>query len=120
PPRPAGERPSLVDGVRRVVEGVSVRADGVVERQGSVDLGETLDRIARGERFPSRNDGAVFQNRERRLPAHPSGYYREYVHPTPGMRGPGPQRLIRGERGEWYYTPDHYGTFIPLNGARAP
>ena len=50
----------------------------------TVDLGPTLDRISRGERFPHRNDGSIFRNREGRLPSKPDGYYREYVHPTPG------------------------------------
>ncbi|XHC14073.1 hypothetical protein ABWH98_26005 [Labrenzia sp. ac12] len=29
--------------------------------------------------------------------------------------GQGPQRVIQGQGGGLYYTPDHYGTFIPLN-----
>lgn len=43
------------------------------------------------------------------------GYYNEFVHPTLGARGAGPQRIVRGRGGELYYTPDHYKTFIPLN-----
>ena len=39
-------------------------------------------------------------------------YYREYVVPTPGINGAGPQRIVVGRFGEWYYTPDHYKTFI--------
>jgi len=31
------------------------------------------------------------------------------------VNGPGPQRVIQGQGGELFYTPDHYGTFIPLN-----
>jgi filamentous hemagglutinin len=70
-----------------------------------------LERIENGEGFPHRNDGSVFGNREGRLPPQPEGYYREYVHPTPGESGPGAQRVITGAGGEVYYTPDHYGTF---------
>jgi guanyl-specific ribonuclease Sa len=62
-----------------------------------------------------RNDGAEFQNRERRLPKRPAGYYREWVHPTPGLGGPGPQRIVTGGEGEIYYTPDHYRTFERLD-----
>lgn len=44
----------------------------------------------------------------------PVGYYTEYVHPTPGILGPGPQRIVVGQGGEMYYTADHYKTFIPF------
>jgi len=74
----------------------------------------TLARIRSGQGFPHRNDGTVFQNREGVLPAKPIGYYREWVHPTPGVAGPGSQRVVTGQGGEAYYTPDHYRTFIPL------
>src|SRR5262249_16743478 len=38
---------------------------------------QTLALIAQGGPFPYRQDGQVFQNRERRLPRQPSGYYHE-------------------------------------------
>ena len=78
---------------------------------GELDLTDTLVRIARGESFPHRNDGSTFGNRERRLPNQPRGYYKEYVHPTVGVRGPGPQRLVIGKGGDVWYTPDHYESF---------
>lgn len=84
---------------------------GRVAYRGDVDLTPTFDRIARGERHTHRNDGGIFKNLEGRLPKKPSGYYREYVHPTPGDDGPGPQRVVMGADGEAYYTPDHYRTF---------
>jgi RHS repeat-associated protein/MYXO-CTERM domain-containing protein len=83
--------------------------------EGTVDLKPTLDRIKSGRSFPHRNDGSVFRNGEGLLPSRPEGYYREFVHPTPGVRGPGPQRVVQSQGGELFYTPDHYGTFIPLN-----
>jgi len=83
------------------------------------DLPQTLQRISAGRSFPHRNDGAVFQNRERRLPRKPEGYYHEYVHPTPGEHGPGAQRVILGDGGEIYYTPDHYRTFIRVDRGSA-
>lgn len=79
--------------------------------RGRTDLVPTLLRIERGEKHSHRNDGSVFQNREKRLPRKARGYYREYVHPTRGMRGPGPQRLVIGNGDEVYYTADHYETF---------
>jgi guanyl-specific ribonuclease Sa len=89
--------------------------DGKVVYRGRIDLSETLARIERNERGSHPNDGSIFQNREKRLPLKPSGYYREWVHPTEGLRGPGPQRIVTGEEGEIYYTPDHYKTFERLD-----
>jgi len=99
----------------REVPDVSVLQHGKPVFHGTVDLGPTLDRIARGETAPYRHDGTVFGNREGRLPKKPSGWYREYVVPTPGVSGPGPQRLVVGKDGEVFYTPDHYETFRHLN-----
>jgi RHS repeat-associated protein len=99
----------LINGVK-----VTDKFTGAV-LEGTVNLKPTLDRIASGGKFPHKNDGSVFQNKEGLLPNKPNGYYREYVVPTPGAKGPGPQRIITGNGGERYYTPDHYGTFIPLN-----
>jgi len=97
-------------GVR--IENQTIRdQDGGVLYRGTIDLQPTLDRIARGERNSHRNDGTTFQNRERKLPQKPSGYYREYVHPTPKGSGPGPQRVIVGKEGDVWYTPDHYNSF---------
>lgn len=78
------------------------------------EVQNTLVRIRAGQGFPHRNDGAVFQNREGALPAKPHGYYREWVHPTLGVQGPGSQRVVTGQGGEAFYTPDHYRTFIPV------
>lgn len=76
-----------------------------VEAQGVVD------KLDHGGGFKYRQDGATFTNRERRLPAKPHGYYREYTVATPGAPDRGPRRLILGGQGELYYTSDHYRTF---------
>lgn len=98
------------------VPNVTVRdqEDQVVFR-GTVDVGPTLARIERGEKLRFSHDGIVFQNRERRLPKKPSGYYHEYVHPTESIGGPGPQRIVTGKEGEIFYTHDHYETFLRLD-----
>jgi ribonuclease T1 len=72
---------------------------------------QTLARIEAGGPHPYRRDGAVFHNREGRLPARASGYYREYTVPTPGARDRGARRIVAGRGGERYYTPDHYRSF---------
>lgn len=71
--------------------------------------------LSRGGAYPHRNDGAVFKNKAGDLPRKPDGYYIEYVHPTPGVSGPGPQRIVVGKGGEMFYTADHYKTFVPIN-----
>jgi len=69
-------------------------------------------RIAKaGGPFSYARDGAVFANREARLPRQPRGYYREYTVKTPGAPDRGPRRIIVGRGGEYYYTDDHYRTF---------
>jgi guanyl-specific ribonuclease Sa len=85
--------------------------DGEVIYRGDVDLQMDISRIASGRQLRFPNDGSTFQNREGRLPKHPSGYYREWVVPTKGVGGPGPQRIVTGGGGEVWYTPDHYKTF---------
>ena len=74
---------------------------------------DVLQRIARGGPFEYRQDGGVFQNRERRLPAQPRGYYREYTIATPGARDRGPRRIVTGGDPpvEYWYTADHYRSF---------
>ncbi len=112
-PVQTGTGPHQGDSQRYVIENVSIVDinTGRTIHLGTVDLLPTLERIRRGERADHRNDGAVFGNRERNLPRKPRGYYREYVVPTPGVRGVGPQRLVVGNGGEVYYTHDHYDSF---------
>jgi ribonuclease T1 len=75
----------------------------------------TLELIRAGGPFPYERDGVVFGNRERILPRHPRGYYREYTVPTPGQRGRGARRIICGghaaDTSECYYSDDHYRSF---------
>jgi guanyl-specific ribonuclease Sa len=70
-----------------------------------VDVTPTMERIASGGSTPYRHDGTRFHNRERRLA--PGHTYTEYVVPTPGISGPGPQRIVIDETGKANYTPDH-------------
>lgn len=74
---------------------------------------DLLRRIAAGGPFEHRQDGSTFQNRERRLPAQPRGYYREYTVETPGAGDRGARRIVTGgdPPSEYYYTDDHYRSF---------
>lgn len=75
-------------------------------------INETLSRINCGVKLAHRNDGTIFKNMEGLLPKQAKGYYREFVVPTPGVKGAGLQRLIKGLNGEIFYSPNHYKSFI--------
>ena len=77
----------------------------------------TLDLIAAGGPFPKDRDGATFHNRERLLPRHPSGWYREYTVPTPGEDDRGARRIVTGRDGTAYWTDDHYDSFSAIEEA---
>ena len=72
--------------------------------------------IYQGGPFRHDKDGVVFGNRERILPAHPRGHYREYTVRTPGERSRGARRIVCGGSkpvapDACYYTDDHYASF---------
>ena len=72
--------------------------------------------VLQGGPFPYDKDGDVFGNRERLLPMHPRGHYREYTVKTPGASNRGARRIVCGGRPATapqacYYTADHYASF---------
>lgn len=77
---------------------------------------ETHRLILSGGPFPYDKDGTVFGNREKLLPSHQRGYYREYTVRTPRVRNRGPRRIVCGglqptTPETCYYTDDHYASF---------
>ncbi|MFC4001404.1 ribonuclease domain-containing protein [Prauserella oleivorans] len=75
--------------------------------------------IEEGGPFPYPDqDGTIFGNRERLLPAKPAGYYREYTVETPGSPDRGTRRLVTGSEDELYYTGDHYQSFVVVDTRR--
>lgn len=78
---------------------------------------QATERLIRaGGPFPYAKDGSVFGNRERQLPRHPRGYYREYTVKSQGAANRGARRIVCGgqvpARPEaCYYTDDHYASF---------
>ena len=72
---------------------------------------ETLWLIKQGGPFPYSRDGAVFANREGRLPPAARGTYREYTVKTPGSRDRGARRIISAGGNQFWYTADHYRRF---------
>jgi ribonuclease T1 len=89
----------------------------IAERDLPPEARETLALIRAGGPFPYAKDGSVFQNRERRLPPQPRGFYREYTVRTPGERDRGARRIVTGGRTQHYWTPDHYRTFRRIEEA---
>lgn len=72
--------------------------------------------IYQGGPFRYDKDGTVFGNREKLLPLHQRGYYREYTVKTPGERSRGARRIVCGglqptAPNACYYTADHYASF---------
>lgn len=71
--------------------------------------------IFQGGPFAYEKDGTVFGNRERQLPEHARGFYREYTVVTPGVRNRGARRIVCGGKPKMpeacYYTDDHYASF---------
>ncbi|MGW4110138.1 ribonuclease domain-containing protein [Actinosynnema sp. NPDC004786] len=113
-PASSGPAPASVaaSGVPGADSGLPVEALSRLPEQ----VRATWELIGRGGPFPyPRNDGTTFQNREKRLPAKPADYYREYTVPTPGSDDRGARRLVTGSSDEVYYTPDHYGSFVVVD-----
>jgi ribonuclease T1 len=91
-------------------------ADDVSLNGLPVEARQTYQLILNGGPFPFSKDGVVFGNRERQLPSHARGYYREYTVVTPGSRDRGARRIVCGGRKPvapdvCYYTQDHYASF---------
>ncbi len=92
-------------------------ADGLATVRSSelpVQARQVLRLIDAGGPFPYPQDGTVFGNVERLLPAHPRGWYHEYTVPTPGSPDRGARRIVAGQDGVRYYTADHYESFARI------
>jgi ribonuclease T1 len=112
---PSADRPAAVASA----SGLQVRALSQLPPQ----VAEVWQLIQRGGPFLYRQDGAVFGNREGRLPKRRSGFYREYTVPTPAESDRGARRLITGgpvtsDTTELYYTGDHYESFVVVDPRR--
>ncbi len=113
---PAPSRPIAPDGTLQ-----SVATPGAVDPASGLSIvgledlppeaAATVALVAAGGPFPYRQDGAVFENRERLLPLRERGYYREYTVPTPGSADRGARRIVAGADGEMFWSADHYNSF---------
>ena len=99
-----------------VQEAVSTM-ETVSVQQLTPEARQTLVLIYKNGPFPYDRDGIIFGNREKLLPLHPHGYYREYTVPTPGAKNRGARRIVCGGEkpsapDRCYYTADHYLSFL--------
>lgn len=83
-------------------------ADLPIEAQRTVAL------IKQNGPFPYSRDGITFGNYEKRLPLRQRGYYHEYTVRTPGSHDRGARRIIAGREGEYFYSDDHYRSFLRI------
>ena len=89
--------------------------DDIALDQLPLEARDVLAQIKSDGPFRFERDGAIFGNRERRLPPQSRGYYHEYTVPTPGVKNRGGRRIVCGgprtQPNACYYTNDHYQTF---------
>ncbi|HSN43638.1 MAG TPA: ribonuclease domain-containing protein [Propionibacteriaceae bacterium] len=76
---------------------------------------QTVALIEAGGPFPYPDkDGDTYFNFNEVLPKKSKGYYREYTVTTPGESSRGARRIVAGKPGEFYYTADHYDSFVRI------
>jgi guanyl-specific ribonuclease Sa len=110
-PPSAPSQSSASAGVPGADSGLAVKPLSQLPEQATA----TWQLIAKGGPYPYRQDGVVFENRERLLPQEKSGYYHEYTVDTQGSDDRGTRRLIQGAGKELYYTGDHYESFVVVD-----
>lgn len=104
--------------MRAIALALLFACSAVLAFSGDVRVGElppearaTIALVQKGGPFPYARDGVMFNNREGQLPKRARGYYHEYTVNTPGASDRGARRIVSGERGEIYYSDDHYRSF---------
>lgn len=107
---------ALTAGTMSVHARTSADSDQVALATLPAEGQSTYARILQGGPFPYEKDGTVFFNRERLLPVHKRGYYREYTVAKAGSRNRGARRIVCGGLRPaapegCYYTSDHYASF---------
>ena len=108
--QPAG--PTATANVRT---SVSPTGAGVALSSLPKQAANTITLIRKGGPYPYRQDGVVYDNLERQLPIQPPGYYHEYTVDTPGSPDRGARRIVTGRDGQFYYTANHYQSFVRVD-----
>jgi RHS repeat-associated protein len=95
------------------VTGVQAKSFGKVVGEGIVHVRPSITAIENGSLLPRNATG--YSNKELHIPllGKPEGYWQEYHLLEFGSKSP--LRILRGEQGESFLSPDHYKSIIPLN-----
>jgi guanyl-specific ribonuclease Sa len=79
------------------------------------EVADTIALVLTDGPLPYPEDGQTYLNREGALPECAAVYYSLYTVPTPGDATRGQRRLVAGDGGEFFYTPDRYLTFAEID-----
>lgn len=102
---------SASGGVQNLTHAISERVSRIMS---DTEVQKTLERISK-DRPLYNQDGAVFENREKKLPIQKDrSYYHEWTIRTPDSVDRGTRRIIEGKSGDLYFTDDHYLSFVQI------
>ena len=76
---------------------------------------DTVNLIKKNGPYPYPQDNTTFGNRENLLPKCDAKYYKEFTVKTPGIGHRGAKRIVTGSDNEFFYTADHYKSFVLVN-----
>ncbi|MFV0505777.1 MAG: hypothetical protein ACK5L5_03565, partial [Bacteroidales bacterium] len=95
------------------VAGVEARSFGKVVGEGTVHVRPTINAIESGALKPRNAFGYLNKEGHTLLNGKPAGYWQEYHMLNFGSKSP--LRILRGGQSEYFLSPDHYKSIIPLN-----
>ena len=104
-----------------IVQGVNFkdRSGNLILSNQTVNTRKMVQDIKDGNILPNvslATGNSTFKNTSGILPVNGDpAFYVEYGIPVTGILGKGPQRIVIGKDGSYWYTADHYSTFIQLN-----
>ncbi|CAM9416404.1 hypothetical protein ACBE110449_22770 [Acinetobacter bereziniae] len=105
------QKQAWMDSLPKTIENQPIMVNDRIVRT-NVNLEPTLQRILNNQPSSALKDGKVYGNGTNpKLPNGPT--YTEWVVPTQGVNGRGPQRIVVGSDGSMWYSPNHYGDIRP-------
>jgi RHS repeat-associated protein len=105
--------PKGVGGIVDFVAGVEAKSFGKVVGEGTVYVSPTINAIESGTLKARNAFGYLNKEGHALLNGKTAGYWQEYHLLEFGSKSP--LRILRGGKGEYFLSPDHYKSIIPLN-----
>ena len=102
-----------VGGTVDFVAGVQAKSFGKVVGESTVHVRPTINAIENGSLLPRNATGYLNKELHPQLLGKPAGYWQEYHMLEFGSKSP--LRILKGGQGEYFLSPDHYKSIIPLN-----